>query len=78
MTVKDTMISLALTQLHTDLYRIYEIWLEVGNGDMSVLEQRMDKTRDEFMARTSGHLTEQEQTRFFVKAYEDTLVAVLS
>jgi hypothetical protein len=45
---------------------------------MSVLEQRMDKTRDEFMARTSGHLTEQEQTRFFVKAYEDTLIAVLS
>lgn len=77
MTVKDTMISLALTQLHTSLYRIYEIWLEVGNGDMSVLENRMDEARDAFMQSTAKHLTESEQTRFFVKAYEDTLMAVL-
>ena len=77
MTVKDTMISMALTQLHTSLYRIYEIWLEVGNGDMSVLEARMDEARDEFMSRSSKYLTEQEQTRFFVKAYEDTLIAVM-
>ena len=77
MTVKDTMIELALNRLHTELYRIYEIWLEVGNGDMSVLEDRMDKTRDEFMGATSGYLSEIEQTQFFVRAYEDTLVAVL-
>ena len=77
MTVKDTMIDLALNRLHTELYRIYEIWLEVGNGDMSALEQRMDKTRDEFMDATSKYLSETEQTKYFVRAYEDTLIAVV-
>jgi hypothetical protein len=77
MTVKDTMIDLALNRLHTELYRIYEIWLEVGNGDMSVLEQRMDKTRDEFMDATSKYLSDAEQTRLFVRAYEDAFIAVV-
>lgn len=77
MTVKDTMIDLALNRLHTELYRIYEIWLEVGNGDMSVLEQRMDKTRDEFTNATSKYLSDAEQTRLFVRAYEDAFIAVV-
>jgi hypothetical protein len=76
--VNETMVTLALNRLHTELYRIYEIWLEVGNGDMSVLENRMDKTRDEFINATKKYLSDAEQTKLFVKAYEDTLIAVVN
>ena len=78
MKTNETMISLALKQLKSDLYRIYEVWLEVGNGDMSVLESRMDEIRDTFVERTSKYLSDQAQTNFFISAYEDAFIAILN
>ena len=78
MTVKDTMISIALTQLHTNIHRMYEVWLEVGNGDMEVFENNLDKVKETFVRQSAQYLTDTEQTRFFQRAYEDTLRAVVN
>lgn len=78
MTVKDSMISLALTQLHTNMTRMYEVWLEVGNGDMEVFENNLDQVKETFVRQSAQYLTDSEQTRFFQRASEDTLRAVLS
>jgi hypothetical protein len=77
-TLKEAMINIALDQLHRDLYRTYEIWFEVGNGDMSVLESNLDEIRDRFMDMTSKQLSDSEQTKFFETALETTAVKVTS
>jgi len=77
-TLKEAMVNIALDQLHRDLYRAYEIWFEVGNGDMSVLENRLDEIRDRFMDMTSNCLSDSEQTKFYETALGTTAVKVTS
>lgn len=77
-TLQEAMINIALDQLHRDLYRAYEIWFEVGNGDMSVLETRLDEIRDTFVGMTSKYMSDSEQTRFFETALETTAVKIVS
>jgi hypothetical protein len=74
---KDVWTTLALNQLHIDLYRVYEAWLEVGNGDMGVLEIRMDDIRETFVRSTQGRLTDTEQTRLYVKTYEECFISLM-